>query len=83
MISYFSHPSDCHIYLACLNGRITKMECPEGTHFSGKYQKCMDPVLAKCEASKALAEDVLAEFQATEGLEGDLSNTSNLVDTEK
>lgn len=77
VISYFSHPSECNIYIACLNGRISTMECPEGTHFSGKFQKCMDPLLAKCEASKAIAQDVLNEFQATDGFENDQGNTSN------
>lgn len=48
-LSFYSHPMKCNIYLSCLNDRILTMECPEGLHFSGKHQKCMDPKLAKCE----------------------------------
>lgn len=46
---YFSHPSECHLYVTCDNqGNISILECFNGTHFSSHYQSCVHPSVVNC-----------------------------------
>jgi hypothetical protein len=48
MINFYAHPSECNVYLSCLNGKLATMQCPNGLFFSGKYQKCVEASMSEC-----------------------------------
>lgn len=46
---YFSHPSECHLYVTCdIQGNMSILECFNGTHFSPYYQSCVHPSVVNC-----------------------------------
>ena len=46
---YFSHPSECHLYITCdSQGNMSILKCFNGTHFSPYYQSCVHPSVVNC-----------------------------------
>ncbi|XP_059479675.1 probable chitinase 10 [Neocloeon triangulifer] len=47
----FPDVDDCSVFHMCLLPNLTHMQvsCPQGSHFSAKFGKCVEPERAKCE----------------------------------
>ncbi|CAF0832187.1 unnamed protein product [Brachionus calyciflorus] len=90
---YFSHPSECHLYITCdQQGNMSILECYNGTHFSPYYQSCVHPSVANCKKYNTMDEtsanlslkNLLFDSRVKSGLlkeKEELSSTTEIMTT--